>query len=165
MKQLLEEAKALMASGDATTAAAMDFARRFRATAEHLKSSEPSLVTALRPKLKAMMDDARVSLTSNKPYYQSRRVAGLFTHRVIEGLVYSISSNVLENWANLDLIIALFEGARRLKSDPTTTANYSHDARNGPTFFVFHPKLVLEESWVHHSIKLDVNGTSRSSRC
>ena len=59
MKQLMEEAKALMTSGDATTAAAMDFARRFRATTEHLKSSEPSLLTALRPKLKAMMDDAR----------------------------------------------------------------------------------------------------------
>ena len=59
MKQLLEEAKALMTSGDATTAAAMDLARRFRATTEHLKSSEPPPLTALRPKLKAMMDDAR----------------------------------------------------------------------------------------------------------
>jgi DNA-binding transcriptional MerR regulator len=59
MRQLLEEAKALMTSGDATSAAAMDFARRFRATTEHLKSREPSPVTALRPKLKAMMDDAR----------------------------------------------------------------------------------------------------------
>jgi hypothetical protein len=59
MRQLVEEAKALMTSGDATTAAAMDFARRFRATAEHLKSSEPPPLTALRPKLKAMMDDAQ----------------------------------------------------------------------------------------------------------
>jgi DNA-binding transcriptional MerR regulator len=59
MTQLLEEAKALMTSGDATTAAAMDFARRFRATGRHLKSSAPSPLTALRPKLKAMMDDAR----------------------------------------------------------------------------------------------------------
>lgn len=59
MRQLMEEAKALMASGDATTAAALDFARRFRATTEHLKSSEPPPLTALRPKLKAMMDDAR----------------------------------------------------------------------------------------------------------
>lgn len=59
MKQLLEEAKALMASGDATTGAAMDFARRYRATAEHLNSSLPSSLTSLRPKLKAMMDDAR----------------------------------------------------------------------------------------------------------
>jgi len=57
--QLLEEAKALMISGDATTAAAMDFARRFRATVEHLKSGEPSLLPALRPKLRAMVDDAR----------------------------------------------------------------------------------------------------------
>jgi hypothetical protein len=37
----------------------MDFARRFRATAEHLKSTEPSPLTALRPKLRAMVDDAR----------------------------------------------------------------------------------------------------------
>ena len=59
MRQLMEEAKALMTSGDATTAAAMDFARRFRATTEHLKNSAPSPLTALRPKLKAMMDDAR----------------------------------------------------------------------------------------------------------
>ena len=59
MRQLMEEARALMTSGDATTAAAMDFARRFRATTQHLKSSEPSPLTALRPKLKAMMDDAR----------------------------------------------------------------------------------------------------------
>jgi MerR family transcriptional regulator, thiopeptide resistance regulator len=57
IKQLMEEAKTLMASGDATTAAAMDLARRFRATGRALKSSEP--LTALRPKLKAMMDDAR----------------------------------------------------------------------------------------------------------
>ena len=59
MKQLMEEARALMASGDATTAAAMDFARRFRATTAHLKSTEPSSLTALRPRLKAMMDEAR----------------------------------------------------------------------------------------------------------
>jgi DNA-binding transcriptional MerR regulator len=59
MKQLLEQAKSLMASGDATTAAAMDFARRYRAAAEHMKSSLPSPLTALRPKLKAMMDDAQ----------------------------------------------------------------------------------------------------------
>jgi MerR family transcriptional regulator, thiopeptide resistance regulator len=59
MKQLMEEARALMTSGDATTAAAMGFARRFRATTEHLKSREPSALAVLRPKLKAMMDDAR----------------------------------------------------------------------------------------------------------
>jgi MerR family transcriptional regulator, thiopeptide resistance regulator len=58
MKQLMEEARELMTSGDATTAAAMDWARRFRATTAHLKSSEPSALTALRPKLKSMMDDA-----------------------------------------------------------------------------------------------------------
>ncbi|MFL6464464.1 MAG: MerR family transcriptional regulator [Bryobacteraceae bacterium] len=59
MKQLMEEAKALMTSGDATTAAAMDLARRFRATTEDLKNREPPIMTALRPKLKAMIDDAR----------------------------------------------------------------------------------------------------------
>ena len=59
MKQLMEEARAMMTSGDATTAAAMDFARRFRATSERLKSSEPALLTALRPRLKAMMHDAQ----------------------------------------------------------------------------------------------------------
>jgi DNA-binding transcriptional MerR regulator len=59
IEQLLEEAKALMTSGDATTAAAMDFARRFRAAGKHLKSNAPSPLTALKPKLKAMMDDAR----------------------------------------------------------------------------------------------------------
>lgn len=59
MKQLMEEARALMISGDATTAAAMDLARRFRATTERWKSSEPSFLTALRPKIKVMMDDAR----------------------------------------------------------------------------------------------------------
>ena len=59
MTQLLEEAKVLMASGDAGTVAAMDFARRFREVGKHLKSSAPSPLTTLRPKLKAMMDDAR----------------------------------------------------------------------------------------------------------
>jgi DNA-binding transcriptional MerR regulator len=57
-KELIEEAKALMASGDATSAAAMDFARRFRALTKQMTSS-PSPVPALQPKLKAMVDDAR----------------------------------------------------------------------------------------------------------
>jgi hypothetical protein len=48
-----------MTSEDATTAAAMDLARRVRATREHLQSGELSLLTALGPKLKAMVDDAR----------------------------------------------------------------------------------------------------------
>ena len=59
MKELLDEARILMTSGDATTAAAMDFARRFRATGKHLNSNAPSPLTALKPKLKTMMDDAR----------------------------------------------------------------------------------------------------------
>ena len=59
MKQLMAEARNLMTSGDATTAPAMDFARRFRAITQNLKSSEPSVLAALRPQLKAMMDDAR----------------------------------------------------------------------------------------------------------
>jgi DNA-binding transcriptional MerR regulator len=57
-KALIEEANALMASGDATSAAAMDLARRFQALKEQLTSGS-SLVTILKPKFKAMMDDAR----------------------------------------------------------------------------------------------------------
>jgi hypothetical protein len=37
----------------------VDFARRFRASAYRLKSSAPSPLTALSPKFKTMMDDAR----------------------------------------------------------------------------------------------------------
>ena len=59
IKQLMQEAKDLMRSGDATTAAAMDFARRFRTTSQHLKSMAPSYLTDLSPKFKAMMEDAR----------------------------------------------------------------------------------------------------------
>jgi DNA-binding transcriptional MerR regulator len=57
-KGLIEEAKALMASGDATSAAAMDFARRFRTLSKQMTSS-PSPLPGLQPKLKAMVDDAR----------------------------------------------------------------------------------------------------------
>jgi MerR family transcriptional regulator, thiopeptide resistance regulator len=57
-KALMEEAGALMASGDAASAAAMDLARRFRALNKQLTSG-PSPVTTLLPKLKAMTDDAR----------------------------------------------------------------------------------------------------------
>jgi hypothetical protein len=56
-KELLGEAKALMMSGDATSAAAMDFARRYRANIDQLKSSDSSPVMALTPKLKAMWED------------------------------------------------------------------------------------------------------------
>ncbi len=57
-KALMEEATVLMASGDATSAAAMDLARRFRAWAQQLMSS-PAPVAGLTPKLTVMMDDAR----------------------------------------------------------------------------------------------------------
>jgi MerR family transcriptional regulator, thiopeptide resistance regulator len=57
-KVLMEEAGVLMASGGATSAAAMDFARRFQALTEQLTSSQ-SPVTALKPKIKAALDDAR----------------------------------------------------------------------------------------------------------
>jgi DNA-binding transcriptional MerR regulator len=57
-KALMEEANALMASGDATSAAAMDLARRFLALSHQVKSST-SLVTALKSKMKAALDDAR----------------------------------------------------------------------------------------------------------
>ena len=59
IQQLLAEAKALMISGDAGTPAAMDFASRFCAAREHLKRSAPAYLTALSPKFKAMMDEAR----------------------------------------------------------------------------------------------------------
>jgi hypothetical protein len=59
IRRLFEEARVLMTSGDAAAAAAVDFARRFRATADRLKSSAPSPLTALSPKFKTMMDDAR----------------------------------------------------------------------------------------------------------
>jgi DNA-binding transcriptional MerR regulator len=57
-KALVEEAGVLMMSGDATSAAAMDLARRFQALAKQLTSG-PSPVTALKPKIKAALDDAR----------------------------------------------------------------------------------------------------------
>ena len=63
-KALMEEATVLMASGDATSAAAMDLARRFVAWAKQLTSS-PSL-TGLTPKLTAMMDDARSDPEASK---------------------------------------------------------------------------------------------------
>lgn len=59
MKQLMQEARQLMASGDAAGPMAMDFAGRFRATAKHLKEVAPSYLTDLRPKFKVMLDDAR----------------------------------------------------------------------------------------------------------
>jgi DNA-binding transcriptional MerR regulator len=57
-KELMEEARTLMASGDASSAAAMDLAKRFRALNKKLTAS-PSPLTALKPKLKATVDDAR----------------------------------------------------------------------------------------------------------
>lgn len=55
-KELIEEAKVLMASGDPTSAAAMDFARRFQALT---KQFSPSPAIALNPKLRTMLDDVR----------------------------------------------------------------------------------------------------------
>ncbi|HEX4711478.1 MerR family transcriptional regulator [Phenylobacterium sp.] len=57
-KVLMEEAAVLMASGDATTPAAMDFARRFRALTAQVNSS-PSPVPAMAPRIKAALDEAR----------------------------------------------------------------------------------------------------------
>jgi MerR family transcriptional regulator, thiopeptide resistance regulator len=57
-KDLMDEAKALMASGDATSAAAMDLARRFRALSNQVKSGQSPAIE-LAPKLKTMMDDVR----------------------------------------------------------------------------------------------------------
>jgi len=79
---------------------------------------------------------------------------------VIKSLVYSISSNVLKKWADSDSILAPFEKPRGLKANPTAATNYSHGSEYRPTVFVFQVKLIHEESCVHHSIKLNVNGTS-----
>ena len=57
-KALMKEATALMASGDATSAEAMDFARRFRALTEQLMSS-PSPAGAVMRTLAAKTGDAR----------------------------------------------------------------------------------------------------------
>jgi len=57
-RALMEEAAALMASGDATTPAAMDFARRFRALTAQVNSS-PSPVPAMTPRVKAALEEAR----------------------------------------------------------------------------------------------------------
>jgi hypothetical protein len=57
-KALMEEAKALMASGDATSAAAMDLARRFRALTDQVKSGQSPAID-LAPKLKTMIEDVR----------------------------------------------------------------------------------------------------------
>jgi hypothetical protein len=57
-KELMEEAQILMASGDAISTAAMDFARRFRAWNKQLTSSPSNPVTALMPKLTAKTDGA-----------------------------------------------------------------------------------------------------------
>jgi len=60
LKELMEEAKALVASGDdATSAAAMDLARRYVACGKQLMGSDPSPMTALKPKIKAMWEDVR----------------------------------------------------------------------------------------------------------
>ena len=55
---LMEEAAALMASGDAATPAAMDFARRFRALTAQVNRS-PSPVPAMAPRMRAALDEAR----------------------------------------------------------------------------------------------------------
>ena len=57
-KALMKEATVLMASGDATSAEAMDFARRFRALTEQLMSS-PSPAGAVMRTLAAKTGDAR----------------------------------------------------------------------------------------------------------
>jgi DNA-binding transcriptional MerR regulator len=57
-KALMEEATAHMANGDPTSAAAMDFARRFRTFTQRF-ASRPSPVTALRPKFEAALHEAR----------------------------------------------------------------------------------------------------------
>jgi DNA-binding transcriptional MerR regulator len=57
-RALMKEATALMASGDATSPAAMDFATRFRALTEQLMSSRSPAAAVMR-KLSAKTDDSR----------------------------------------------------------------------------------------------------------
>ena len=60
LKAMMEEATALMASGDdATSAAAMDLARRYVAIGKQFMGSDPSPMTVMKPKIKAMWDDVR----------------------------------------------------------------------------------------------------------
>jgi DNA-binding transcriptional MerR regulator len=76
-KDLMEEAKTLMASGDATSAAAMDLARRFRALSKQFKSGQSPAI-ALAPKLDTIMDDAR----SNPEASQKIEVFGFIAKAV-----------------------------------------------------------------------------------
>jgi DNA-binding transcriptional MerR regulator len=79
-KGMMDEAKALMESGDATSAAAMNFARRFRALTKQLTSS-PSPVLALQSKIKAMVDDAR-----SDPQASQKLEVFSFTERALTNL-------------------------------------------------------------------------------
>lgn len=58
-KELMEEAKTLMESGDSTSVAAMALALRFRENARQLRGSFPPLVTNNFAKAKALWDDMR----------------------------------------------------------------------------------------------------------
>jgi len=80
-KDLLEEAKALMASGDATSEAAMDFARRYRALNEQYTSS-PLFAAVMLPKLKAMVDDAR-----SDPYASQKIEVIAFIEKAVANLM------------------------------------------------------------------------------
>jgi len=57
-KDLMEEAKALAAAGDAASPAALDFARRLRALGGQFKTGQSPAI-ALAPKLKTVMEDVR----------------------------------------------------------------------------------------------------------
>lgn len=64
-KTLMEEAKVLMASRDTTSAAAMDFARRFQALTKQM-TSNASPMSSLTPKIKTMVDEARSDPDTSK---------------------------------------------------------------------------------------------------
>lgn len=66
IQELTEEAKALAVSGDATSVAAMDFARRYQANVKQLMGSGPTPLTTLAPKFKALMDDVRSDPETSK---------------------------------------------------------------------------------------------------
>lgn len=58
-KKLMEEAKTLMPSGDATSPTAIALARRFQENSRKLKDSAPSFLTDIPSKSKSLWDDVR----------------------------------------------------------------------------------------------------------
>jgi len=80
-KDLLKEAKSLMASGDATSPEAMSLARRILALRTQVMTSSTSPGATLAPKIEVVMDDAR----SDPEAWQKMEVLG-FMQKAIANL-------------------------------------------------------------------------------